>query len=94
MPAAITFAQALIGLVSEGWITEAEGRAWRDRTALPAVVQGVIAALPAGERFAAETRALAPSVVERQSPLLLAIAAAAGKSSGQVDDFFRTYAAI
>lgn len=90
----LSFAQLLIGLVSEGWITAADGRAWRDRVALPAQVQAVIASLPKEQQFAAETRALAPSEVLRNDPLVSALSAVAGKSSADLDAFFRTYAGV
>ena len=94
VPASISFAQLMIGLVSEGWITAADGRAWRDRVALPAQVQAVIASLPEGQQFAAETRALAPSEVLRNDPLVSALSAVAGKSSADLDAFFRKYAGV
>lgn len=90
----LSFAQLLIGLVTEGWITEAEGRAWRDRVALPAQVVAVISSLPASQQFAAETRAMAPSEVLRVDPLVSAMAAAAGKAEAEIDDFFRQYAGV
>lgn len=31
----LSFAQMIIGLVTENWITPEEGRAWRDRISLP-----------------------------------------------------------
>lgn len=90
----LTFAQLLIGLVEEQWITEDEGRAWRDRVALPAPVTTLIASLPASEQFAAETRAMAPSVVLRLDPLVVSLAAAQGKSAEQLDAFFTTYSQV
>lgn len=90
----ISFAQLLIGLVTEGWITAAEGRAWRDRVALPAPVQTLIASLPAAEQFAAETRALAPSEVLRLDPLVVGLGAATNKTAEEIDNFFRTYAQV
>lgn len=94
VPRAITFAQLLIGLVTEKWITVEEGRAWRDRVSLPAQVQWVIQALPEEEQFAAETRALAPSEILRADPLVAAMGEAAGKTEEEMDDFFRTYANV
>ena len=41
----LTFSQLLIGLVSEQWVTEAEGEAWLAGT-LPAGVTALIATLP------------------------------------------------
>lgn len=94
VPQAITFAQLLIGLVTEGWITADEGRAWRDRMALPAPVQALIASLPEARQFAAETRAFAPSEVLRNDPLVQGLGAVTGKTAEQLDNFFRTYAQV
>lgn len=94
VPPSISFAQLLIGLVSEGWITADEGRAWRDRTALPAPVQALIASLPEAQQFAAETRAFAPSEVLRNDPLVQGLGVVAGKTEAQLDDFFRTYSGV
>ena len=89
----LTFAQLLIGLVAEGWITEAEGEAWLAGT-LPAAVLAVIGTLPAQAQFAAKARAARPSVVERLDPLVAALAAAQGKTDAQIDAFFTAYAAV
>lgn len=89
----MTFAQLLIGLVAEGWITEAEGEAWLAGT-LPAAVLAVIGTLPAQAQFAAKARAARPSVVERLDPLVAALAAAQGKTAAEIDAFFTAYAAV
>ena len=89
----LSFAQLLIGLVTEAWITETEGEAWLAGT-LPAAVTAVIDSLPAGQRFAAKARALRPSEVLRADPLVAAMGAAAGKTEAQIDTFFRTYAQV
>lgn len=94
VPTSISFAQLLIGLVTEGWITAAEGRAWRDRVALPVQVQSVIASLPESQQFAAETRALAPSEVFRNDPLVQALGVAAEKTPEELDNFFRNYSEV
>jgi hypothetical protein len=60
----LSFAQLMIGLVSEGWITTAEGEAWLTGT-LPAPVLALIGTLPKAQRFAAKARALRPTIVER-----------------------------
>ena len=87
----LSFAQLLIGLVSEEWITEAEGGGWLVGT-LPAPVMAVIATLPSNQQFAAKARAIRPSVIVRADPLVAALAAAEGKSSADIDAFFTTYA--
>jgi hypothetical protein len=89
----LSFAQLLIGLVTEAWITEAEGNAWL-AGALPNAVLTVIDSLPAGQRFAAKARALRPSEVLRNDPLVAAMGTAAGKTAEEIDTFFRTYAQV
>lgn len=89
----LTFAQLLIGLVTEGWITEAEGEAWLTGT-LPAPVLSLIATLPAEQRFAAKARAITPSIVLRNDPLVASLGAAQGKTAEQLDTFFTTYAQV
>ena len=88
----LSFAQLLIGLVTEEWITEAEGGGWLVGT-LPAPVLAVIAALPSNQQFAAKARAIRPSAVVRADPLVASLAAAEGKTSAEIDAFFTTYAA-
>lgn len=88
--ARLTFAQLLIGLVAEAWITEAEGEAWLSGT-LPAPVLGLISTLPAEQQFPAKARALRPSEVIRNDPLVEMLGAAQGKSSAELDAFFATY---
>lgn len=89
----LSFAQLLIGLVTEGWITESEGDAWLGRVLPPPVVQ-LIAAMNPSERFAARARALDPSVVLRDDPLLNSLAVAQNKSSADLDRFFVTYGSV
>ena len=86
----LSFAQLLIGLVTEEWITEAEGGAWLVGT-LPDPVLGVIATLPTGQQFAAKARAIRPSTIVRADPLVGALGAAQGKTSEELDAFFQTY---
>lgn len=89
----LSFAQLLIGLVSEGWITEAQGDSWLAGV-LPAPVLALIATLPAQARFPARARAQRPSEVLRTDPLVTALALAQGKTDTELDAFFLTYAAI
>ena len=93
VPVSITFAQLLIGLVTEGWITEAEGDAWADGT-LPVPVTTLIDTLPESSRFAARTRAKRPSEVLRQDFLVQQLAVAQGKTPEELDNFFRTYSEV
>lgn len=94
VPSTLSFAQFLIGLVSDGWITLVEARAWRDRISLPSDIVMIIGSLPIEQQFAAETRALAPSEIYRNDPLLLAVAQFKGKTEADLDAFFLKYGAI
>lgn len=90
----LSFSQLMIGLVTEGWITEAEGYAWLTNSALPQKVLDVVNMLPENARFSAHARLLRMSVAERLNPLLVAMASADGRSEEEVDDFFQTYANV
>lgn len=89
----LSFAQLLIGLVTEAWISEFEGEAWLAGT-LPLAVLLVIDSLPVEQRFAAKARALRPSEILRSDPLVSAMGAAAGKTEAEIDTFFQTYAGV
>jgi hypothetical protein len=89
----LSFAQLMIGLVTEQWITELEGEAWLAGS-LPLPVALVIESLPLGQRFAAKARALRPSEVLRGDPLVSAMGTAAGKTEAEIDAFFTTYAGV
>lgn len=89
----LSFAQLLIGLVTEGWIAEAEGDAWLTGT-LPSPVVGLISTLPVEQQFPAKARALRPSEVNRSDALVVALGTAQGKTAEELDTFFRTYAQV
>lgn len=89
----LSFAQLLIGLVGEGWITAADGDAWLAGT-LPAPVTALIATLPQAAQFPARARALRPSEVLRTDPLVAALALAQGKTDAKLDEFFQDYASV
>lgn len=86
----LSFSQLLIGLVSEGWITEAEGDAWSDGV-LPLAVLSIISALPVEQQFAARTRAKRPSEILRLDSLVQTLGAAQSKTPEELDQFFLTY---
>lgn len=90
VPASISFAQLLIGLVTEGWISEAEGEAWLVGT-LPTPVLALISTLPTEQQFAAKARAIRPSEVMRTDALVVSLGAAQGKTPEELDQFFGTY---
>jgi hypothetical protein len=88
----MSFAQLLIGLVAEGWITEAEGDGWLVGT-LPAPVLELIASLPEEQRFANKARASRFTVAYLDDPMVQALGAAQGKSA-ELPAFFNTYGVI
>jgi hypothetical protein len=89
----LSFAQLMIGLVTEAWITQPEGEAWLAGT-LPLAVLTVIDGLPVGQQFAAKARAIRPSEVMRADPLVAAMGTAAGKTEAEIDTFFQTYSGV
>lgn len=93
VPQSISFAQLLIGLVTEEWITVEEGEGWLVGT-LPTPVVILIDTLPVEQRFAAKARAITPSVVLRNDPLVVALGAAQNKTPEEIDMFFQTYAGV
>lgn len=86
----LSFAQLLIGLVSEGWVTEEDGRGWLQGV-LPPTVTATINLLQPEHRFAATAKATTPSVVLRLDPLVGMMATAQGRSEAEVDTFFLAY---
>lgn len=89
----LTFAQLLIGLVAQGWLSESEGELWLSGT-LPQPIELLIETFPAENRFAAKALALRPSEVVRLDPLVEALAVAHGKSAEEMDQFFEVYATV
>jgi len=89
----LSFAQMLIGLVTEQWITEVDGNGWLTGV-LPPSVEATINLVPADQRFAARARATRPSEVLRLDPLVQMMSMAQGRSPEEVDDFFVRYAAV
>lgn len=76
-PRTVTFRQFLLGLMGAEWVSAAEAEAWAARSALPASVTAVIAALPEAQRPAARVTALTMTEVDRADPLVIAAATAA-----------------
>ncbi len=95
VPDRIRSRQLLIGLMTESVITESEAIEAARTGAVPAVIQAVFGKLPsAGERAAAAITWAKMSVVERDHPLVDALAAANGMSEADVDAFFQACAKI
>lgn len=100
VPQELSFAQFIVGLTEQGWVTQTEANNWLTATSLPAAVEAAIATLPetapdgSKPRLRARARALRPSVILRTNELLLMMAAMRGATAAQLDDFFRFYAGI
>lgn len=93
VPESISFAQLIIGLVSEQWISRQEGEAWLQGV-LPAPVQMLINTLPENQQFVAIARATRPSVVMRNDPLVTTLASLQQKTPEDLDQFFITYSGV
>ena len=93
-PAAITKLQLTLGLVADSLITPSEGEAMAEGAALPAAVAAAIDALPKMQRTEAKIRWHSMTEFERTDPLLVAVAAAAGKSEAQLDQMFRSWSRL
>ncbi len=89
----LTFAQLIIGLVTEGWITEAEGDAWLDGN-LPQPVLDLIDEMPAGQRFAVKAKAKRFVTADLNDPIVLALADVQNKTPEQLAQFYNTYGAL
>lgn len=92
-PPPLTALQLIIGLVKEGWISEADGDAWLDGTP-PPQVDLLISQMPVGERFEARARAKRFTSVERNDPMVEGLGMIAGKSPEELDAFFWEYSQI
>jgi len=93
VPASMSFAQFIIGLVAEEWITEEEAHIWLSGTLPPRVVS-TISLVPADKRFATTAKALRPSTMYRLDPLLQIMALAQKRSKSEVDEFFSKYSSV
>jgi hypothetical protein len=89
----LSFAQLIIGLVIEQWISRQEGEAWLQGI-LPAQVQMLISTLPEDQQFIALARASRPSVIMRDDPLVDALSALQQKTPEDIDQFFITYSGV
>lgn len=87
----LSFAQLMIGLVAENWMSEADARLWLTGT-LPPMVQVAISLLPVEHQFAATARASRPSEIVRTDPLVELMAMSQGKTAEDVDTFFLLHA--
>lgn len=96
----LSFAQFVVGLVEQQWVSPQEGSAWLSGSALPAAVEAALGTIPetaeggSMPRLRARARALRPSEVQRNNELLLLMASMQNASPEDLDGFFRSYAAI
>lgn len=89
----LSFPQMVIGLVTEGWISEADGEGWLQGI-LPPTVISTINLLPEADRFAAKAKATRPSYIDRNDRLVGMMALAQGRTDEEIDAFFRTYRTV
>lgn len=89
----LSFAQLLIGLVAENWLTQSDATAWMTGTPPPPVLY-VISQLPIEQQFAATVKATRPTEIIRTDPLVIALGEAQGKTIEEMDNFFITYSTV
>jgi hypothetical protein len=94
VPAFISRRQIMTGLALAGWITEQEAFDALASGEVPVSVASVIEELPEGQRFPARMKWAGFLEAYRNDPLVLALAAAEGKTEAEIDDFFRMCASI
>lgn len=90
----LTRRQVIIGMVSEGLISEAEGIAMAATGAAPASVEALIAAMPPGEQAAARITLAAFTTAYRLDPMTALFQQAGGMTDAEMDAFFTAYAAV
>jgi hypothetical protein len=94
VPFSISRLQLILGMTQAGLISASEGVAAAAGMAIPAAVEAVFATLPNGQGTTARIRWNAMTDVERANPLVAAVAAAAGKTSAEMDQYFRDWSAL
>lgn len=90
----LTRRQVIIGMVSEGLISETEGIALAATGAAPAAVDAMIATMPADQQAAARITLAAFTVAYRLDPMTALFQQAGGMTDEQMDAFFTAYAAV
>lgn len=95
IPQAVSRQQMMSALMLAGLITETEWLACYQSGTLPALVAAAIATLPtAPERLVAKVKWVEFSEARRDDAMVALLAAQAGLTDVQVDDLFRTAAAL
>ena len=95
VPAMISDRQFFQQLAAEGLITQAEALAAVRTGDLPVALRNIVDSISdPQQRFAAEMLLSGATDIQRSHPLTDAIGAATGRTSAQIDDFFRAAAAL
>lgn len=93
VPQQITRRQCAKRMKQLGMITGGEAVWMVKQGEMPAMVTALVAQLPAEDRDDAELDFAADTYL-RSNPLLVGLMTAAGKTSAEIDDFFRTAAEL
>lgn len=94
IPESVSRRQIMTGLALVGWITEQEALDALATGARPAAVGAVIGQLPEADRFAATMKWVGFQAAYRDDAMVAALAATAGKTEQDVDEFFAFCASI
>lgn len=89
VPQVISDRQFFQQLAIAGICTQAEALAAVQTGAIPSAMNSIISQMPSDQQFAAKMIVCGATAFERNHPMTLAIGAAYGWTSDQVDDFFR-----
>lgn len=93
VPQSISDRQFFQQLAVIGVITEADALA-SNAAVIPSPLLAIINAMPVSQQFAAKMLVSGATVFERNHPMTIAIGAAYGMTSEQIDEFFRAAAAL
>jgi hypothetical protein len=94
VPVSISDRQFFQQLAAQDIISQDEALAAVRTGAIPAPLQQLISAMPADQQFAATMIVSGATTFERNHPLTVTIGTSYGWSSSQIDDFFRSAAAL
>lgn len=94
VPATITDRQFFQQLAVEGTITPDEALAAVKTGTLPAALSAIVAGLPSDQQFGANMLLCGAVTFHRDAPLTAQIGQSSGRSSAQLDDFFRKASAL
>lgn len=94
VPASISDRQFAQQLAILGTINQDEAIAWAARGDLPDAMQAAVNALPEGQRFGATMLLSSATTYERSHPLVPMLGAILEYDSGELDDLWRSAAAL